>query len=211
MKKNKNKDEDSKKRILEAAIKLFATKGFEGTSIREICKNADANICMISYYWGGKKELYQGILDDLIEKQTEYVKKFMDISTKPANLSKKEQIDILFLMLDKAIDFLYSRISQELFILLLQEQQNKNFAPNSPMLSYLRTLIAAIFEKDENKQEIIFKAVFIMSQVNSPRILMAFSLGLLGQDNFTQKDIAMIKSNVKLYIKALLEDSHIKY
>ena len=42
--------ENSKEKILKAAIKLFAEKGFDGTSIREICKEAEVNICMISYY-----------------------------------------------------------------------------------------------------------------------------------------------------------------
>ena len=56
------KDENSKSRILEAATKLFAQKGFDGASIREICKLADVNLCMISYYWGGKQELYNGLL-----------------------------------------------------------------------------------------------------------------------------------------------------
>lgn len=63
----------TKKRILASATKLFAQKGFDGVGIREICKEANANICMISYFWGEKEGLYQGILDDLVEKQIEYV------------------------------------------------------------------------------------------------------------------------------------------
>ena len=62
----KIKDENSKDKILKSAAKLFAQKGFDGVSIREICKDADVNICMVSYYFGGKQELYQGIIDDLI-------------------------------------------------------------------------------------------------------------------------------------------------
>lgn len=206
-----NKDETSKQRILNAATKLFATKGFDGTSIREICKEADANICMISYYWGGKRELYQGILDSLIEQQTQYAKTFMNISENPKDLTKREQVNLLFLIFDKAVDFLYSNISQELIIILLKEQQSKNFILSSPMLDYLRKLIAAIFEKDENEKEIIFKTIFIISQINSPRILTAFSLGKLGQSSFTKEDTDIIKSNVKLYIQALLKESEIEY
>lgn len=206
-----NKDDTSKQRILNAATKLFAIKGYDGTSIREICKNADANICMISYYWGGKRELYQGILDNLIEQQTQYAKTFIDISKNPKDLTKTEQVNLLFLIFDKAVDFLYSNISQELIVILLKEQQNKNFVFNSPMLDYLRKLIAAIFEKDENEKEMIYKTIFIISQINSPRILMAFSLGKLGQNSFTKEDTDIIKSNVKLYIQALLKESGIEY
>ena len=45
----KKVDKNSKERILKAAVKLFAEKGYEGTSIREICKTAKSNICMILY------------------------------------------------------------------------------------------------------------------------------------------------------------------
>lgn len=201
--------ENSKEKILEAATKLFARKGFDGVSIREICNEADVNICMISYYFGGKKELYQGIIDNLLERQTEFAKTFLDFDTNPATLDKKEQIDLLLIILDKFVDFFYSNITSDLIILLLKEQQKDNFLINSPALNYLRTLIASIFDKEQNDREIIFKTLFIISQINSPRILPAFSLRLLGQDEFIQEDIKIIKENVKTYVKTLLKEAKI--
>lgn len=63
-------DENSKDKILITATKLFASKGFDSVSIREICKEAGVNLCMISYYWGGKQELYDSIVDEMVERQT---------------------------------------------------------------------------------------------------------------------------------------------
>ncbi|MBR1943072.1 TetR/AcrR family transcriptional regulator [bacterium] len=202
--------EKSKQRILKSATKLFAQKGFDGVGIREICKAANANICMISYFWGGKKELYQGIVDDLIEKQTEYAKTFLNLEQNPCELSKQEQINLLTTVLDKVIEFLYrGLISDDLFRFILQEQQNRNIELTSPVFLYVRKLIAAIFNRDFNDREIIFKMVFIMSQVNSPKVLPAFSLGILGQNSFTAEDIQIIKNNVRLYIQALLKEGGI--
>lgn len=48
-----------------------------------------------------------------------------------------------------------------------------------------------------------------MSQINSPRILPMFSLRALGQSEFTQEDIQMIKGNVKIYTKAIFEDRNV--
>lgn len=73
-------DQNSKEKILNVAIKLFAQKGYDGTSIREICKSADINICMISYYFGGKQELYQVIINNLIESKKIYMDSFLDIN-----------------------------------------------------------------------------------------------------------------------------------
>ena len=97
----KDKDDTSKVRILEVATKLFAQQGFDGTSIRQICKEANANVCMISYYWSGKQELYQGIIDDLIERQTQYAKTFLNLEQDFSKMPKSEQIEHLFLILDK--------------------------------------------------------------------------------------------------------------
>lgn len=49
--------------ILFAAEKLFAEKGFEGTSTREIAKAASVNISMISYYFGSKEKLYEKLVE----------------------------------------------------------------------------------------------------------------------------------------------------
>lgn len=206
----KIENENSKQRILNAATKLFAAQGFEGTSIRQICKEADANICMISYFWGGKQELYNGIIEDLIEKQTEYAKTFIDFDIEPSSLDKTSQINLLMTVIDKIIDFFYSeKISKDLLIFLLKAQQNEKSAINSPAFMYLKKLIGAIFNKPENDREIIFKTVFIISQFNSPKILPNFSLYPLGQDDFIQEDIKIIKENVKLYINALIKEAGI--
>ncbi len=94
-------------------------------------------ICaMISYYFGGKKELYGAIIDDLIEKQTQYAKTFLNLSIEPKTLSKQEQIDLLFMILDKFVDFFYSNISSDLILLLLKEQQNPENNVNFPVFNY---------------------------------------------------------------------------
>ncbi len=49
--------------ILFAAEILFAEKGFEGTSTREIAKAANVNISMISYYFGSKEKLYEKLVE----------------------------------------------------------------------------------------------------------------------------------------------------
>ncbi|CAN5630338.1 hypothetical protein BH10PSE18_BH10PSE18_11830 [soil metagenome] len=49
---------EARARLLEAALTLFAKKGFAKTSTREIASAAEANIAAISYYFGDKAGLY---------------------------------------------------------------------------------------------------------------------------------------------------------
>ena len=202
----KIKDENSKARILEAATALFARKGFDGTSIREICKSANVNLCMISYYWGGKQELYQGIIENLLEKQIKYSKSFLDLNRNPYDMSVAECTELLTDVMDKFVDFFYTNISSDLIVILLKEQQKPDFIVKSPVLDYIRKIVARILNKDVNDRIVIFKMLFMISQINSPRILPAFSLRILGQNEFGKEDIAIIKENVKLYINKILKE-----
>jgi AcrR family transcriptional regulator len=58
---------DKKTSILQAAEKLFAAQGFEGTSTRQIAKEAGANMSMINYYFGSKEGVFTEIMSDRIK------------------------------------------------------------------------------------------------------------------------------------------------
>jgi len=49
----------TKDKILEVSRKLFACKGFEGTSMREIAKEASVNLAAINYHFKSKLKLYE--------------------------------------------------------------------------------------------------------------------------------------------------------
>ena len=50
--------EDTRERILAAAQKLFADKGFDATSVRDITTEAGCNVASVNYHFGGKESLY---------------------------------------------------------------------------------------------------------------------------------------------------------
>ena len=99
----------TEQKIIEVATELFAKDGFDGASTREICRRAGANISLISYYFGGKKELYERIIAEIAGKIINYMKLNMGFEEFPSNfdnLSKQEKIDVLFKVLNFIIDYL---------------------------------------------------------------------------------------------------------
>jgi len=49
---------ETHERILEAAQKLFAEKGLDATSVRDITAEAECNVAAVNYHFGGKENLY---------------------------------------------------------------------------------------------------------------------------------------------------------
>ena len=52
----------TKNKILDAAELLFADKGFNGTSLREITSLGEVNLAAVNYHFGSKKELIKAVM-----------------------------------------------------------------------------------------------------------------------------------------------------
>jgi AcrR family transcriptional regulator len=52
---------DTEERIFLAAERLFAERGFEGVSVRDIVEEADVNLAAVSYHFGSKSSLLLSI------------------------------------------------------------------------------------------------------------------------------------------------------
>ena len=57
----------SRRRLLRAALPLFAAKGFAKTSTREVAAAAGVNLAAISYYFGDKAGLYRAVYNDPLD------------------------------------------------------------------------------------------------------------------------------------------------
>lgn len=48
----------SRDRLLQASVEVFAAKGFQNGTVREICGKVGANVASVNYYFGNKEKLY---------------------------------------------------------------------------------------------------------------------------------------------------------
>lgn len=54
--------EETRRKILKSASQLFASSGFEGTSVRQIARGAEVSLGMIRHYFGSKEGLYRACM-----------------------------------------------------------------------------------------------------------------------------------------------------
>ncbi len=67
--------------IINVAEKLFAEKGFHGTSVRDISLEADVNVAMISYYFGSKDKLLEAIMKQKMQASKDVVEGLLKYET----------------------------------------------------------------------------------------------------------------------------------
>jgi TetR/AcrR family transcriptional regulator, regulator of cefoperazone and chloramphenicol sensitivity len=60
-------DRETRQRVLEAAVRLFAERGFRKVTVREICRTAHANVAAVNYHFGDKLGLYREVLQAAID------------------------------------------------------------------------------------------------------------------------------------------------
>lgn len=80
---------DKKEHIINVAIELFAEKGFEGTSIRDLAAKADVNIAMVNYYFGSKDKLFEA----MVEHKSTYMKERLEEISNDKKKTEIQKID----------------------------------------------------------------------------------------------------------------------
>lgn len=89
---------DTKKRILEAALKVFSEKGKYGARMQEIADEAKINKAMLHYYYTNKENLYEKSLEFLFTTLFSRLWNFIE--------DDMSSLDVLVKFIDTYIDFL---------------------------------------------------------------------------------------------------------
>jgi AcrR family transcriptional regulator len=77
----------TREKLLEIAGPIFADRGYQATTIREICAGAGANVAAINYHFGDKLGLYTEVLQQSVRAaQLLAVKNAFDQNTPPEDI-----------------------------------------------------------------------------------------------------------------------------
>lgn len=69
------REEPVKERILEAAVRLFAEGGYSGNGVRDIAREAQVSLSMVSYHFGGKLGILRAIFADFFTQYHQIVER----------------------------------------------------------------------------------------------------------------------------------------
>ncbi len=196
---------DKKQQIIEAAIELFAQKGFEGTSIRDLAAKADVNVAMVNYYFGSKEKLFEA----LVEVKAASARGTLEELLNDKTLSSIEKIDRI---IDSYIDRLFSHrkfhrlIHQELIMNqreALQDSITTLLLPNS---LYIKSIINEGIENGQFKQvDVMLTMVSLIGTINQMLLSKKYCLKLLNKDDdYVPYDDPEFRQRVSVHLKGLM-------
>jgi AcrR family transcriptional regulator len=134
-----NASNQTKEKIIDAAIGLFNTQGFNGTSVREIAKKANVNVAHISYYFKGKG----GLLEYLV---SQYYEGYLSvIETGYIRLAQETPKNCLLLLIQDILN--YQHHNRQLARFVLREVTLDSTLIREVMTTYL------------TKEKYFFKAI----------------------------------------------------
>src|SRR5215475_8913359 len=99
--------EETRRRILDAALEMFASQGYEGASTRLLAERAGVNLPAIQYYFGSKEGLYRAVIQSIAE-DTEAHMAPLAVKVKAAlanpDTTREELLELLCAMLESFVE-----------------------------------------------------------------------------------------------------------
>jgi AcrR family transcriptional regulator len=201
---------DKKTEILLTAEELFAEKGFDGTSVRDIAQHAGVNLAMISYYFGSKEKL----LEALLEYRSDYTFSTLEELNKDQSLNPWDKIDRL-------VDFYVEKfINNNKVYNIISVQSSKLSSPEIKELitkMKLRNLdqIRKIIQDGQKKKffrkvDIEFTMGSVMGTISQLTLSKNFYCSLMNIDKtdeeaYRKKVILRLKTHLKQLLRAHLD------
>jgi AcrR family transcriptional regulator len=174
---------DKKELIIDTAVELFAEKGFEGTSIRDLAAKAEVNVAMINYYFGSKDKLFEAI----VEHRSGYIREKLELILTDNSIS---EINKVFFIIEYYVNKIVSNhqyhrlLHQELML----KQREGIHEKISEIFTRNRQVMRTIIENGIKKK--VFKKV-------DPELTIASIIGTINQIMLSKSICSMSVSEGK--------------
>jgi AcrR family transcriptional regulator len=206
--------EETRGRILEAALELFAASGFEGASTRTIAERADVNLPAIQYYFGSKEGLYRAVVEQFSQQLQAGVSPIAErIRSELANgqPSRRKLVALLCEMLEIMIalildDSVPNRECRQRFFARMEVEPNAAFdALQDEMVRYVCSpccaIIGRLIDRPPDDERVLLHAMTLIGQA---KIFCGWGTNrVLRWDTIGEERIRAAQSVVRQHIQAV--------
>jgi AcrR family transcriptional regulator len=206
--------DDTRRRILEVAIELFAHLGYAGASTRAIAHRARVSLPALQYYFGGKPGLYRACIEYI----TEDVRARLEPPAEQAQralgaepLTRQQLLHLLRGLIEPLLEGLASERPESwaLFFARAQSEQNEALEGiheriGGRLVTLLTEIVGRLLGEAAAPPEPRVRAVAIVAQIMLVGRARPLMLRSLGWPNFAGERLATLKSVLWRSIEASL-------
>ncbi|OGI02927.1 MAG: hypothetical protein A2Y25_09955 [Candidatus Melainabacteria bacterium GWF2_37_15] len=194
-----------KNKIIEAASELFATKGYQNTTVRDICKKAGVYQLSINYHFGSKENLFKEVLLKTYEdtEETILMEKIKDfppekqleeiIRTRLKSIFNRDKKGRIFKIAAKEFSNNYEFMVEIMSTTLLK------------YLTYIKSIFAKLSENKLNDFELNYCVYLLMSHLSALSVHEKAVLVLFNTKNPDDEQLEQFVQHVKKFILAGVE------
>ncbi|MBU2703591.1 TetR/AcrR family transcriptional regulator [Sporomusaceae bacterium BoRhaA] len=196
-------DKEPSDKLIEAALPLFAMKGYAAVTVRELADAAHVNSALVSYYFGGKEKLYAAVLESQVSLVGRIVEKIgkENLSTVDSLMRYVQEIIVVF----HQCPYLFRLMSGELisptacFETVVKKEITKLF-------TFLRQILRKGVECGELRPEldIEYAVISFVGIINFYLIIRPLASKILHPDE--QQDAHYILQAVNIYLNGVMEN-----
>ncbi|MGE0774801.1 MAG: TetR family transcriptional regulator [Sphingomonadaceae bacterium] len=183
--------QDSFNRLIVAAVGKFAALGLEGTSTRDIAREANVALSAISYHFGSKTDLYRAAVQHAVDwmvtpLEATLAKAQSVISSDP---SRDEIVDMLIELTGAVADIMLApgEEGEAATQLAIRELVIPNAAKDivakgvvEPIVAYAATLLQLLDIPGYDRKQIAVEATVLFGPITVYRILNNHDFGAMG-------------------------------
>lgn len=207
--------EDTRQRLVLAALEVFGHYGFEGTSTRQLAERAGVNLAAIPYHFGGKEGLYAAVAKHIAARVGEALGPMVEMLQ--ARLAKGEldrpaALGCLKELLDRfALTLIANPEAESWARFVIREQMEPTAAFEVLYNGVMRrvhgtlcALLAVVTDRPAEDEATKLLAFTLVGQLMVFRVARAAVLRRMGWNGFTAEHIAAIRSLVHANVDAIL-------
>ncbi|HVC59929.1 MAG TPA: CerR family C-terminal domain-containing protein [Acetobacteraceae bacterium] len=108
--------DDTRLRILQTALRVFASEGYEGASTRVLAHRANVKLPALQYYFGNKEGLYRAVIDHIsatVEQRIAPVTEQIRARLVEGEISRAQVLELLCRMLDAFVALVTDQTSPD--------------------------------------------------------------------------------------------------
>src|SRR5271166_6398931 len=199
--------EDTRERLIEAAIRIFGELGFEGASTRMLADAAGANLAAIPYHFGNKEGLYRAAAEFIVERCGRDILPTLekiDIALAGKKLARPDALALLHQLLERfSAIVIGSELSDTFASFVMREQLQPGAAFEILYQGMMRQLMASCAKllaiasgRSGDDIRTLIRAQTLLGQILVFRTSRASVLRQLGWREFSKEQLKLIQSIV---------------